>query len=73
MGSNELWHHQLSKDFPLPVTDVLGAMLLWLVSTNMEMRTLSIRWGCSGHLGPLAPTLGVLAIHLRKPWVRLGC
>lgn len=50
MGSDELWHHQLSKNLPLPVTDVLGGMLLWLVSINMEMRTLSIRWGCSGHL-----------------------
>lgn len=69
MGSDKLWHHELNKDLPLPVTDVL----LWLVSTNMEMRTLSIRWGCSGHLGPLAPTLRALAIQLRKPWARLGC
>lgn len=29
---------------------MLGGMLLWLVSINVEMRTPSMRWGCSGHL-----------------------
>lgn len=33
-------------------------MLLWLVSTDMEMRTPSIRGGCSGHLGPPEGALG---------------
>lgn len=58
MGSDELWHHQLSKNLPLLVTDVLGGMLLWLVSIDMEMRALSIRWDCSGHLTATGSSTG---------------